>query len=79
MTTKKTDTEATADDATPVASSAPDLTVEDTTTVVLAYPWTDERDVEHAPDTTVQVPADTASALIRDGRARAVDTLSEKE
>lgn len=65
---QKTETETTA------APAAPQ-----TTSVVLAYPWTDADGKTHEPDSTVQVDRSTARDLIRDGRARAVASTDPKE
>ena len=38
--------------------------------VVLAYPWTDEEGVEHAPEEIVSIDPGKARSLVASGRAR---------
>ncbi len=42
--------------------------------IQLAYPWTDDKNKTHAPDSVVTVPDDQGRRMIYDGVARPVST-----
>jgi hypothetical protein len=66
-------------DSAPTEAAAAPVDTADSTTVTLAYPWTDADGTDHKPGTVLTVSRDTARDLIRDGRARAGDTPTPKE
>jgi hypothetical protein len=41
--------------------------------IILAYPWTDDQGVPHAPDELLDVPIVVARRLIGDGKARSLN------